>query len=263
MRELPEGWKPGRLGDSLTRIDAGWSPACPEHAPTVGQWGVLKVSAVSSGTFRPQESKVLPGNLMPRPELRVANGDILVVRANGVAELVGAAAEARDPIGLLMLPDKTLRLVPDERRLAKGFLLRLLQLSETRKQVQATISGSSGQKNLSQEQIRGLKVSLPPPEEQEKIAAILDTLDEAIRQTEAIVAKLKQMKQGLLHDLLTRGLDEHGELRDPESGTPRSSKTPPSVASRRFGRLSRFINCASRVPSAPDSRRSTTIRTAA
>jgi len=29
------------------------------------------------------------------------------------------------------------------------------------------------------------------------------------------VAKLRQVKAGLLHDLLTRGLDEHGQLRDP------------------------------------------------
>ena len=55
--------------------------------------------------------------------------------------------------------------------------------------------------------------SLP---EQRRIAEILDTLDEAIRKTEQVIAKLQQMKQGLLHDLLTRGIDENGELRDPE-----------------------------------------------
>jgi len=55
-----------------------------------------------------------------------------------------------------------------------------------------------------------------PLPEQRRIAEILDTLDEAIRKTEQIIAKLQQMKQGLLHDLLTRGIDEHGELRDPE-----------------------------------------------
>ena len=57
---------------------------------------------------------------------------------------------------------------------------------------------------------------LPPLPEQRRIAEILDTLDEAIRKTEQVIAKLQQMKQGLLHDLLTRGIDEHGELRDPE-----------------------------------------------
>jgi type I restriction enzyme S subunit len=60
-----------------------------------------------------------------------------------------------------------------------------------------------------------LSVRLPPLPEQRLIAEILDTIDVAIQRTEQIIAKLKQMKRGLLHDLLTRGLDENGELRDP------------------------------------------------
>lgn len=60
------------------------------------------------------------------------------------------------------------------------------------------------------------EVDLPPLDEQRRIAEILDTLDEAVHKTEQLIAKLKQMKQGLLHDLLTRGIDENGELRDPE-----------------------------------------------
>ncbi len=44
---------------------------------------------------------------------------------------------------------------------------------------------------------------------------VLDTVDEAIARSEAVIAKLKQTRVGLLHDLLTRGLDEHGQLRDP------------------------------------------------
>lgn len=64
-------------------------------------------------------------------------------------------------------------------------------------------------------ELKSLAVPVPPLPEQRRIAEVLDTADEAIRQTEALIAKLKQMKQGLLHDLLTRGLDENGELRDP------------------------------------------------
>jgi len=51
-------------------------------------------------------------------------------------------------------------------------------------------------------------------DEQQKIAEILDTIDEAISQTEKLIAKLKQVKTGMLHDLLTCGLDENGKLRD-------------------------------------------------
>jgi type I restriction enzyme S subunit len=60
-----------------------------------------------------------------------------------------------------------------------------------------------------------LPLFLPTLPEQFRIAAVLDTVDEAIAKTEAVIAKLKQVRAGLLHDLLTRGLDEHGQLRDP------------------------------------------------
>ena len=52
---------------------------------------------------------------------------------------------------------------------------------------------------------------------QTTIADILTTVDRAIEQTEALIAKQRRIKAGLLHDLLTRGIDEHGRLRDPST----------------------------------------------
>ena len=49
--------------------------------------------------------------------------------------------------------------------------------------------------------------------EQTKIAEVLSTVDRAIEQTEALIAKQQRIKRGLMHDLLTRGIDEHGNLR--------------------------------------------------
>lgn len=49
--------------------------------------------------------------------------------------------------------------------------------------------------------------------EQSKIAEVLSTVDRAIEQTEALIAKQQRIKAGLMHDLLTRGIDEHGNLR--------------------------------------------------
>jgi len=50
---------------------------------------------------------------------------------------------------------------------------------------------------------------------QARIAYVLDTIDEAIQKSEAVIAKLKQIRAGMLHDLLTYGLDKDGKLRDP------------------------------------------------
>lgn len=61
------------------------------------------------------------------------------------------------------------------------------------------------------------KIAHPPLPEQRRISEILDTTDQAIQKTEALISKLKAMKQGLLHDLLTRGLDKNGKLRDPKA----------------------------------------------
>jgi len=49
----------------------------------------------------------------------------------------------------------------------------------------------------------------------QNVACVLDTIDEAIAKSEAVIAKLKQVRTGMLHDLLSYGLDEHGQLRDP------------------------------------------------
>jgi len=49
--------------------------------------------------------------------------------------------------------------------------------------------------------------------EQSKIAEILTTIDDAIEKTERIIAKYRRIKQGLLQDLLTKGIDENGNIR--------------------------------------------------
>lgn len=65
------------------------------------------------------------------------------------------------------------------------------------------------------EKLKHLRIFVPSIQEQRCIAYILDTIDTQIQETERLVAKLKKVKAGLLHDLLTRGIDEHGNVRDP------------------------------------------------
>jgi type I restriction enzyme S subunit len=72
----------------------------------------------------------------------------------------------------------------------------------------------AGRFKLNKATLQKLLLVVPPFDEQHQIVEILDTVDEAIAHTSSLIAKLKQMKAGLLHDLLTRGLDENGELRD-------------------------------------------------
>ena len=93
------------------------------------------------------------------------------------------------------------------------------QSSELRRVAQGTTFEAINKKDL-----HSLVLNIPPNDDLPVVAQILDVLDAAIAQTEAIIAKLKAVKQGLLHDLLTRGIDVNGELRPPQSEAPQLYK---------------------------------------
>ena len=89
------------------------------------------------------------------------------------------------------------------------------------------MTGSAGQKRVPAEFFSRFFVPRFSREEQRALATVLDTMDEAIRRTEAVIAKLRQVKAGMLHDLLTRGLNENGELRPPQTEAPHLYKESP------------------------------------
>lgn len=88
-------------------------------------------------------------------------------------------------------------------------------------------SSGGGRGGLSKAILEAVPIDLPPLSEQQKIAQVLDTLDTAILETEVIISKLKVIKQGLLHDLLTRGINADGELRPPQTEAPYLYKESP------------------------------------
>ena len=79
----------------------------------------------------------------------------------------------------------------------------------------------SAQPHVYPEDLAALHILLPPLPEQWAIAAVLDSIDGAIEGAEAVIAATEQLRDSLLHDLLTRGLPgQHTEWRDvPGLGT--------------------------------------------
>lgn len=75
-------------------------------------------------------------------------------------------------------------------------------------------------KHLSIKDIVKARDFLPPQKSQRKIARILQTIDHAIEQTEALIDKYQQIKAGLMHDLFTRGIGPDGQLRPPREQAP-------------------------------------------
>ena len=104
----------------------------------------------------------------------------------------------------------------EDTKLTQRFLYRLLSWELVQCVIHSKISGSA-QPGLKSDFARYFPVVVPASTvEQNEIAAVLDLVDATINETATIIAKLEHVQVGFLHNLLTRGLNHNGELRDPE-----------------------------------------------
>jgi type I restriction enzyme S subunit len=95
-----------------------------------------------------------------------------------------------------------------------NYLFQGLQQWDLLQGVDQAIKGAT----LNKEKLRKIEFEYPTYKpEQTKIANVLSTVDRAIGQTEALIAKQQRLKTGLMQDLLTRGIDEHGNLRSEDT----------------------------------------------
>ena len=79
------------------------------------------------------------------------------------------------------------------------------------------ISTGTGSKRIQPKALLNENIQVPPLPEQKKIAAILNSVDDAIQATQAVIDQTQRVKQGLLQHLLTRGIG-HTRFKQTEIG---------------------------------------------
>jgi type I restriction enzyme S subunit len=100
------------------------------------------------------------------------------------------------------LTQGTARIAPNSRT-HSGFLLWAMRSARVQREISLTIKGTTFME-ITLSDLRKLPVGSPKSyDEQEAIAARLDACDTAISENRTHLAKLRQQKQGLMHDLLT------------------------------------------------------------
>jgi type I restriction enzyme, S subunit len=124
-------------------------------------------------------------------------------------------------------------LIPDERRyilsqrviliranssnLCNDYLSHYL-MSEFFQNLMRQQSSGTTATGIQRAKLEPLPISFPTSKiEQKQIAAVLSSIDRAIAQTEALIAKQQRIKTGLMQDLLTKGIDENGNIRSEET----------------------------------------------
>ena len=209
-------WIETTVRDVVVRCYSGPSPTCEErNVQSPEEWGLLKTTAVTWAGWDESAHKVPPRAYWNNKAIEVHPGDILITKA-GPRHRVGVVVHVPVTQPRLMVSGKMIGLTPNTADVVPRVLAGVLATREPQKYLDRRTTGmAESQVNFANETLLSAPIRIPPIPEQRRIAEILDAVDDAIRSTEQLIAKLEQVKQGLLHDLLTRGIDDNGKLRDP------------------------------------------------
>ena len=193
---VPDGWQLVRLGD-VAEVVMGQSPP----GESVVDWD----DAVGSDDGLPFiQGNAEFGNKFPSPlkwcvqPFKVSvPGDILMSVRAPVGETNRVDRQLGIGRGLSAVRFHTA---------GQGFGWHILNHA---KEALARVTQGSTFSAIAGGELRNLSILLPPLPEQRAIAAVLDSIDDAIEGAEAVIAGTEQLRDSLLHDLLTRGLPGH------------------------------------------------------
>ena len=153
-------------------------------------------------------------------------GDVLITKDSETPDDIGIPAVVVADIDNLVCGYHVALIKPNRDEVDPIYLAKQLASIETARHFGRLANGST-RYGLSYKAIANTPIRLAPFPQQQRIAEILSTIDETIEQTEALIAKMHQIKAGLMHDLFTRGVTKDGRLRSPREEAPQLYKQSP------------------------------------
>jgi type I restriction enzyme S subunit len=180
---IPKDWDVVKLGDIAKysqgiQVDLGLQKFKSRE-------GYIRFLRIENYTQLSQDFRFIP--IPSKKDKIISKEDIVVVRYGATAGTVSRGFDG-------VLANNLFQVIPSE-KLDKGFLFSYI--SSLYSYLQSLMSGGAmpalnfGMLNL-------IYTPVPPLPEQQKIAAILSTLDEQISTTDKIIEKSKELKKGLM-----------------------------------------------------------------
>ena len=187
-------WVHKKLGDCCERICNGLTYDVEE---TQGYF-VTRIETISDGYI--DYNKIGHINDKPNQDYLMVNGDILFSHINSVKH-IGKVAYYDDSTELYH--GMNLLLLRANNNIDKLFLFYLLSSDKYRRKIRALAKSAVNQASISTTDLGKFEISYPASlTVQRRIAAILASADKVIAATQKTIAKYKQIKQGMMEDLL-------------------------------------------------------------
>ena len=184
------------LRDVTTILRRGTAPVYADASDVraIGQRCITNTD-FASGYARPHSSRAMTNVLVPQQ-------DDVLVNSTGTGT-IGRSVIFRERTGQYIVDGHVTVARPSPAVIAPRWLNDILRSPWGQRYLESRCyAGSTNQIELSSGALADFPLATPSLPEQRRIAEILDTLDDQIRATERIIAKLGLAKQGTAHNLL-------------------------------------------------------------
>ncbi|MCD1630168.1 restriction endonuclease subunit S [Marinobacter shengliensis] len=196
---VPSGWSVHELGDLAHKIEGGGTPSRTEASFWNGDIPWATVKDLRAVSLRSTEEHIT--------ELGLKNSSSKLVPANtmiiATRMAVGKAVFFNRDVAI----NQDLKAFHPKSETNWRFLLQWYLANSEKIENLAT---GSTVKGIRLDELRLLPIDLPPLPEQQKIATILSSVDDVIEKTRAQIDKLKDLKTGMMQELLTKGVGSGG-----------------------------------------------------
>ena len=194
-----KGWILEKLKKGIKNLQSGLSLSGEERLLQNDEIAVLKISAVTSGTFKSTEHKVVNASEIKKSIIFPKKGDLLFSRAN-TREKVGAVAIVDKDYHNLFLPDKLWR-IDTNNLLNNIFLKYILSHKGFRHKIERVSTGTSGSMlNISMEKFLNIESPFPPIHLQNQFAERVAQIEIQKTMAQESLAKSQQLFQSLLKE---------------------------------------------------------------
>jgi type I restriction enzyme S subunit len=190
-------WEVTRLGECLfERPDYGINAAGVEYSDQLPTY--IRITDITDdGRFKPEP--LVSVEHSDSAHYYLSEGDLVIARTGAS---VGKSYLYRQADGDLVFAGFLIRVRPDSSKLLPIFLFNFVQ-SKTYWNWVRLMSMRSGQPGINGNEFTVLPLTIPGIEEQTAIATLLTDMDAELVALEAKLAKARQIKQGMMQELLT------------------------------------------------------------
>lgn len=195
--EIPEEWDIKTIPDLCNLDTESFDPS--DHSKDTFEY--IDIESVSRGTI--EQSKTIPVEEAPsRAKQIVSAGDTLVGKVRPYLQAFAPVTEEHDgkvcSTGFAVLSAK--------KGVSSSYITQAVLSKYFLDQMTNRMTGTS-YPAVNKSDFKNVRLFVPPLSEQRRIADILSIVDEQIRQTNEMIEMVKELKRGLMQDLLTQGID--------------------------------------------------------